>query len=91
MELLALIGICIGLALLYFGVGIALKFVWGWWILTISIPACIYLGVAFGWIGAVVAVLALATAVVLNDRWHGSAVYVKLSDKIDTVFMFKDT
>jgi hypothetical protein len=91
MELLALIGICIGAVLLYFGLGIALKFVWGWWILSVSIPTCIYLGLTFGWTGAVIAVLALLIAVALNDKWHGSTVYVKVSNKLDRLFMFNDT
>ena len=91
MELLAVIGIIIGLVVLYFCLGIALKFIWGWWILVIATPSCVYIGVAYGWWGAIGGVVGFCIALAANNEWHDSKPYLAVSARIDKGFYFKDT
>jgi len=91
MELLIIIGILAGLIILYFCLGIAFKFIWGWWIMVIATPLCIFVGLAFGWLGAIGGIIGFFVALGANNEWHGTAYYLSISRKIDKGFYFGDT
>jgi Zn-dependent protease with chaperone function len=90
-ELLAVIGIIVGLVVLYFFLGVALKFLWGWWILIVATPLSIYVGVAFGWWGAIGGIAGFCIALSVNNEWHDTRFYLAVSGTIDRAFYFKDT
>ena len=91
MELLAVIGIAFFLVVLYFCLGVALKFIWGWWILIVGTPLCIYIGVAYGLVGAIAGIIGFFVAISANNEWHDSQQYLVISNKIDKGFYFNDT
>lgn len=91
MKLLIIIGIVIGLVVLYFSIGMLLKFLWGWWILTLAIPLCIFIGVYFGWLGAIGGLVGFIIALNINNEWHNNQLYLNISKKIDGAFYFSDT
>lgn len=91
MELLLIIGAVIALAVLYFCFGIALKFLVAWWILLLGTPALIGIGLAYGWVGAVVAIVGFFFLVQANNSWSGSAAYLKIEKYVDKAFYLADT
>lgn len=91
MELLVVIGIIIGLVVIYFSLGIALKFIWGWWILALVTPICIFVSFTYGWIGAIAGIVVLFIALGLNNEWHDNPYYLSISKKIDSKFYLSDT
>lgn len=91
MELLAVIGIVAGLFILYFSFGIALRFIWSWWIILIALPICLYSGFVYGWVGAVMAFVGFFVVVSANNEWQNSKLYIKVGEKIDKMFYFEDT
>jgi hypothetical protein len=91
MELLAIIGGLIALIALYFCFGIVLRFLWGWWILAVGIPVCIVVGIAFGLVGAILAIVGFVFALYANNEWHDSTIFLTVSNKIDKAFYFNDT
>ena len=60
MELVLLVIAILGAIFAYFAVGIALRWFLEWWILAISTPILIAVGIQFGWAGAVVALIGFA-------------------------------
>ena len=77
----------IALFFLYFFSGAILKFVWGW--------AGVILGTIFG-VGLLIAgmpvlgLLILFLGIGITDKWQGSSLYLRVEEKIDKAFYFKD-
>ena len=88
--LLLLLGIVV-LVVGYFCLGIFVKFLLAWWILTLGIPIFLAVGIAFGWLGAIAAVVGLVALLVANNDWQGSELYLALERKVDRAFYFSDT
>ncbi|MBY3483306.1 hypothetical protein EHI45_13555 [Rhizobium leguminosarum] len=90
MALVAIISICICAVVLYFCVGIVIRFVWEWWILVISTPTLVALGLLSGWIGAFIALIAWFYTVSANNDWHSKPAYFAGASWIDRKFNFSD-
>jgi hypothetical protein len=90
MELLAVIALLVASVALYFFLGVALKFLWGWWILLVAIPVCLFIGIKFGWWGAIGGFVGFLIAVTANNEWHDTKPYLAVSGRIDKAFYFKD-
>jgi len=91
MELLVVLAGIAGLVLLYFCLGIVLKFIWGWWISIVAVLFCVYVGLTYGWGGAIGGVLGFCVALAANNEWHDTKLYLLVCDKLDQWFYFKDT
>jgi hypothetical protein len=86
--------IALGIAALvaaYFCLGIALKFIWGWWLLVVGIPILLTIGLAIGWVGALVAIIGFFVLLEANNQWHGSELYLAIERRIDGAFHLSDT
>lgn len=91
MEILAIVAVLVALIVLYFCLGIALRFLWGWWILCIAVPICVVIGFAFGWVGAICAIGGFCLSLYVNNEWHSTSVFLAVAGKIDRLFNFNDT
>ena len=91
MELIAVIAIVVGLFILYFLAGITLQFIWGWWPLIIATPVSIFVGVSYGWVGAIFGFTLFLAAISANNNWQSAALHAAVSSRIETLFNFKDT
>jgi ABC-type multidrug transport system permease subunit len=91
MEFIVVVAGLLFCILLYFCVGIALRFVWEWWILLISTPLLVASAVLYGWIGAVLSLILWFFSLTANNSWHSNAVYLKGSQWLDRTFNFSDT
>jgi hypothetical protein len=90
MQLVLIICGVIALVAIYLFFGAVLKFIVGWWLLLTAIPACFYVGFAFGWWGAIGAIIGLSAAVGGTNEWQGTSVYLNITQKVDTIFGFRD-
>ncbi len=90
MEFIAIVGGLLLLVVAYFCFGIVVKFFVAWWPLIVGWPILLVVGFAFGWIGAIVAVVGFAILLGANNRWQGSTLYAELERKIDKAFYFSD-
>lgn len=91
MEVVGVVAILVGLDVVYFCFGIAIRFLWGWWILVASVPACVFVGFVYGWVGAIIAIFGFFLALHLNNEWHDAALFGSISRQIDKMFYFDDT
>lgn len=91
MEIVTILGGIVGLIVLYFCLGLVLRFLWGWWILAVSVPVCIVVGFALGWLGAIGAIVGFCVALYANNEWHSSTLFLSVANKIDKAFYFSDT
>lgn len=91
MELIAIIGAVIALVVAYFCLGILLKFIWGWWILALGSPILIVVGLATGWVGALVCIFGFCLLLVANNKWQGTNAYIFFDAKLDKTFHLSDT
>jgi len=91
MELFLVILIVIALFVGYFCLGIFVKFIVGWWILTFGTPMLLIIGLGFGWFGAIVAISGFIVLLFINNRWHDTEFYLSLERKIDKAFYLSDT
>ena len=90
MELVLLAIAILGAIFAYFAVGIALRWFLEWWILAISTPILIAVGILIGWAGAVVALIGFFLALSANNAWHSSSTYFRISDRLNKRFSFED-
>jgi hypothetical protein len=90
MQLVLLTIAILGAIFAYFAVGIALRWFLEWWILAISTPILIAVGILFGWAGAVVALIGFPLALFTNNAWHSSNIYFRISDRLNKRFYFED-
>lgn len=91
MELIIIVA---GLALIiisYFCVGIILRWLWEWLILFVALPFLLFVGIRFGWVGAITALVGAWASLLANNEWHSSSVYFRVSEKIEKAFYFGDT
>jgi hypothetical protein len=91
MALLVVLGALVGAVCAYFLAGILIRWLWEWWILAFAIPIALIVGFSSGWVGAVVAIIAVCLALAANNHWHSSPWYFAGADRIDNAFYFKDT
>ncbi len=90
MALVAIVGILIAAVVFYFCVGIALRFLWEWWVLVISTPTLAAIGLFSGWVGAAIALALWLYTVSLNNDWHSKPLYFAGAEWIDRKFNFSD-
>lgn len=90
MQILAVFAGIIALVLLYFFIGIVLKFIWGWWIPILAVPIAILLGLHHGWLGAIGCVAALVITIPLADGWQDTSICRLVDRLIDKAFYFED-
>jgi len=90
MDIINIIGIIIGLLILYFFFGILIKFLWGWIPLIIGGIIGLILGLAGGITNAVIAIVIFILSLILTNNWQGNNLYFKIEEKIDSMFYFKD-
>lgn len=91
MEFLLLVLGIILLVVGYFCFGILVKFLIAWWILALGVPVLIAMGLALGWVGAIIAIAGFIGLLGANNRWHECELYLALERKIDSVFYLSDT
>lgn len=74
----------------YFFLGVLLKFILGWWILVLGIPALIMIAFTQGWVGAATAFIGFFVLLYTNNHWQGTSIYVALERVIDRIFSLAD-
>jgi hypothetical protein len=90
MQLVLLAITILGAIFAYFAAGIAFRWFLEWWILAISTPILIAVGILFGWAGALVALIGFPLALSANNAWHSSNTYFRISDRLNKLFYFED-
>lgn len=90
MKLLIVI-LAIGLLVLaYFWMGVALKFLLLWWMsFVVGIPL-LYIGLTFGWLGAIGAVLGAVLLLAITLSWQNSHTCQVLQARLNKAFYFDD-
>lgn len=84
--LLALILLIAG----YFCFGIIIKFLLGWLPLVAGLLSGGFLCLIGGWGGGFIGLVICIACIFMTDSWQGSDLYLKLEEKLDTLFAFKD-
>jgi len=90
MKLLFVIIGLICLILIYFFIGVILKFLWGWITLIIGLLLGIVIGLFGGWLGAILGLIIFIISFIVTNAWQGTSLYLKIEDVIDKKFYFKD-
>ncbi len=91
MEFVLIVAGALILIVAYFCIGIFAKFVLGWWMMIVGLPVLAVAAFAFGWIGAVAALLGFFALLSANNTWQGSTLYITIEHKIDRAFYYGDT
>ena len=78
--------ILVGLVLVYFVFGIALKFFIAWWILLLGAPVLLGIGLTYDWPGAIFAIGGFSILIRANNSWSGSTTYLKIENYVDVIF-----
>lgn len=90
MELLIVVGVLIALVIGYFCLGALLKFLVQWWMAVVFGIPLLYVGLGFGWIGAIGAVLGALLLMGATMNWQNSPTCEALEARLNKAFYFDD-
>jgi O-antigen ligase len=86
LEFISIVGILIALVLVYFFLGMVLKFLWGWMPFVAGLLVVLALALGGGWLAAGLGVVILVAVLTLTNSWHSTALYQKGEALIDKTF-----
>jgi len=90
MEILIIVSVLISLVVLYFMFGAVVKFLLGWFPIILALLVGGVAVIAGGVAGIVFAGIILVAAILITNSWQGCERFLKLEERIDQRFFFKD-
>ena len=90
MEIVIIIGGIIVIVILYFSLGMFVKFFWCWLPLFLGLLIGVSIGLSGGWWRAAIGVFTFFLSLLITDAWHRTTFYLRIEAMIDKAFYFDD-
>ena len=78
------------LIVIYFWLGVVVKFLWGWLPMVLGLLVAVAVGFSGGWVAGILGVFLALLTVVGADAWHRTALYQSVESLIDRTFYFEE-